>query len=84
MAPSCQEAGVLGVLPGIIGTLQANEALKLILGQGTSLSGRLLVVDALGTKVRQLKLHKNPDCPVCHKRPSEIELIDYEAFCSVG
>lgn len=83
MAPSCQEAGVLGVLPGIVGTLQANEALKLILGAGTTLSGRLLVFDALGTKWRTLKLRKDPECRVCSKKPEEIELIDYEAFCSI-
>ncbi len=84
MAPSCQEAGVLGVLPGIIGTLQANEALKLILGVGQSLSGRLLVFDALGTKFRTLKLRKDPECRVCSKAPADIELIDYEAFCSLA
>lgn len=84
MAPSCQEAGVLGVLPGIVGTMQANEALKLILGVGTSLSGRLLVFDALGTKFRTLKLRKDPECRVCGKRPEDIELIDYEAFCAIG
>ncbi len=84
MAPSCQEAGVLGVLPGIIGTLQANEALKLILGVGTSLSGRLLVFDALGTKFRTLKLRKDPECRVCSKKPEDIELIDYESFCSLA
>ena len=84
MAPSCQEAGVLGVLPGMIGTLQANEALKLILDNGTSLSGRLLVVDALGTKFRQLKLRRDPECRVCSKKPEDIELIDYEHFCSIA
>ncbi|PCC73078.1 Molybdopterin or thiamine biosynthesis adenylyltransferase [Nannocystis exedens] len=84
MAPSCQEAGVLGVLPGIIGTLQANEALKIILGVGQTLSGRLLVFDALGTKWRTLKLRKDPECRVCSKKPEEIELIDYEAFCSIA
>ncbi len=84
MAPSCQEAGVLGVLPGIVGTLQANEALKVILGTGQSLSGRLLVFDALGTKFRTLKLRKDPECRVCSKPPEEIELIDYEAFCSLA
>ncbi len=83
MAPSCQEAGVLGVLPGMIGTIQANEALKLILGVGKSLSGRFLVIDALGTNYRQLKLRKDPKCVVCSKPREEIELIDYEAFCSV-
>ena len=84
MAPSCQEAGVLGVLPGIIGTLQANEALKLILGAGQSLSGRLLVFDALATKFRTLKLRKDPECRVCSKKPEDIELIDYEQFCSLA
>ncbi|HWB80835.1 MAG TPA: molybdopterin-synthase adenylyltransferase MoeB [Nannocystaceae bacterium] len=83
MAPSCQEAGVLGVLPGLIGTMQANEAIKQILGIGESLSGRLIVLDALGTKIRTLKLRKDPSCRVCSKKPEEIELIDYEAFCSV-
>ncbi len=84
MAPSCQEAGVLGVLPGIVGCLQANEALKLILGAGDSLSGRLLVFDALETKFRQLRLRKDPDCRVCSKPPESIELIDYEQFCSLA
>ncbi len=84
MAPSCQEAGVLGVLPGIVGCLQANEALKLILGAGKSLSGRLLVFDALGTKFRTLKLRKDPECRVCSKPAEAIELIDYEHFCSIG
>lgn len=84
MAPSCQEAGVLGVLPGIIGTLQANEALKIILGAGQTLSGRLLVFDALATKFRTLKLRKDPECRVCSKRPEDIELIDYEEFCSLA
>ncbi len=83
MAPSCQEAGVLGVLPGMIGTLQANEALKIILGQGDTLSGRLLILDALGTKFRNLKLRRDPECAVCSKHAEEIELIDYEAFCSI-
>lgn len=83
MAPSCQEAGVLGVLPGMVGTLQANEALKHILGIGTSLSGRLIVLDALASKQRVMKLRRDPKCPVCSKSPEDIELIDYEAFCSV-
>lgn len=83
MAPSCQEAGVLGVLPGLVGTMQANEALKLLLGIGESLAGRLLVIDALGTKFRTLKLRKDPHCRVCSKPPEQIELIDYEAFCSI-
>ena len=84
MAPSCQEAGVLGVLPGIIGTLQANEALKIILGAGQTLSGRLLVFDALATKFRTMKLRKDPECRVCSKQPEDIELIDYEEFCSLA
>jgi molybdopterin/thiamine biosynthesis adenylyltransferase/rhodanese-related sulfurtransferase len=83
MAPSCQEAGVLGVLPGMIGTMQANEALKIILGAGETLSGRLMVFDALTTTWRTMKLRKDPHCRVCSKPPEEIELIDYEAFCDV-
>jgi molybdopterin/thiamine biosynthesis adenylyltransferase len=84
MAPSCAEAGVLGVLPGIVGTLQATEAIKIILGVGETLSGRLIVFDALGTKFRTLKLRRDPSCRVCSKKPEDIELIDYEAFCSLG
>jgi sulfur-carrier protein adenylyltransferase/sulfurtransferase len=84
MAPSCQEAGVLGVLPGLVGTVQATEAMKLILGIGETLSGRLLVFDALATKFRTLKLRKDPECRVCSKHPDEIELIDYEQFCAIG
>lgn len=84
MAPSCQEAGVLGVLPGQVGTIQANEAIKIILGVGETLSGRLLAFDALKTKFRTLKLRKDPDCRVCSKNPEEIELIDYEQFCAIG
>lgn len=83
MAPSCQEAGVLGVLPGLVGTMQANEAIKVILGIGETMSGRLLVFDALATKFRTLKLRKDPGCRVCSKPPEQIELIDYEAFCSI-
>ena len=83
MAPSCQEAGVLGVLPGLVGTMQANEAIKIMLGIGETLPGRLLVFDALGTKFRTLKLRKDPNCRVCSKPPEQIELIDYEAFCSI-
>jgi molybdopterin/thiamine biosynthesis adenylyltransferase/rhodanese-related sulfurtransferase len=84
MAPSCGEAGVLGVLPGIMGTLQAMEAIMVLLGIGETLSGRLLVFDALGTKFRTLKLRRDPTCRVCSRKPEDIELIDYEAFCSVG
>lgn len=82
MAPSCNEAGVLGVLPGVIGVLQATEAVKLILGIGESLAGRLLIYDALGVKFRELKLRRDPQCVVCSDREKKIELIDYEAFCS--
>jgi molybdopterin/thiamine biosynthesis adenylyltransferase/rhodanese-related sulfurtransferase len=86
MAPSCQEAGVLGVLPGVVGVLQANEAIKLLLGMGTSLAGRLLIFDALKTKFRELKLRRDPECPTCGAGVdrSKIELIDYEQFCAVG
>jgi molybdopterin/thiamine biosynthesis adenylyltransferase/rhodanese-related sulfurtransferase len=85
MAPSCQEAGVLGVLPGVVGVLQATEAVKIILGIGKTLAGRLLMYDALATKFRELKLRKDPGCPTCGEGvdPSKIELIDYEAFCSI-
>jgi molybdopterin/thiamine biosynthesis adenylyltransferase/rhodanese-related sulfurtransferase len=85
MAPSCQEAGVLGVLPGIIGVLQANEAIKILLGIGQSLAGRLLVFDALKTKFRELKLRRDPQCPTCGDGVdrTRIELIDYEQFCAV-
>lgn len=83
-APSCQEAGVLGVLPGIMGVLQATEAIKLVLGLGTTLAGRLLVYDALKTKFRELKLRQDPGCPTCGEGVdrSKIELIDYVQFCS--
>jgi molybdopterin/thiamine biosynthesis adenylyltransferase/rhodanese-related sulfurtransferase len=86
MAPSCQEAGVLGVLPGIIGSLQANEAIKVLLGMGTSLAGRLLIFDALKTKFRELKLRRDPQCPTCGEgtSPERIELIDYEQFCAIS
>src|SRR5262252_5244979 len=85
MAPSCQEAGVLGVLPGIVGSLQANEAIKILLGIGTSLAGRLLIFDALKTRFRELKLRRDPECPTCGQGvdASKIELIDYEQFCAV-
>ena len=81
LAPSCAEAGVLGVLPGIIGLLQANEALKLLLGVGQPLVGRLLTFDALGTRFQELKLRRDPKCPVCAPG-AKVELIDYERFCS--
>ena len=84
-APSCSEAGVLGVLPGIMGVLQATEAVKLLLGIGTTLAGRLLVYDALKTKFRELKLRRDEACPTCGTGVdrSAIELIDYDQFCSV-
>ena len=83
-APSCAEAGVLGVLPGIMGVLQATEAIKIILGLGDTLAGRLLVYDALKTRFRELKLRKDPACPTCGEGvdPSKIPLIDYEQFCA--
>jgi molybdopterin/thiamine biosynthesis adenylyltransferase/rhodanese-related sulfurtransferase len=83
LVPSCAEGGVLGVLPGIVGTIQATEAIKLIIGQGDPLIGRLLLFDALTMKFRELKLRKNPACPVCGSNPTINELIDYEAFCGV-
>jgi molybdopterin/thiamine biosynthesis adenylyltransferase/rhodanese-related sulfurtransferase len=81
LVPSCAEGGVLGVLPGVIGSLQASEALKLILQVGEALVGRLVVFDALGPSFRELRLKKDPDCPVCSARPTVTELIDYQAFC---
>jgi len=83
LVPSCAEGGVLGVLPGIIGTIQATEAVKLILGKGDTLTGRLLVLDAMKMRFRELKLKKNPDCPVCGTHPTITELIDYEQFCGI-
>src|ERR1700723_2760109 len=83
LVPSCAEGGVLGILPGLVGVIQATETIKLILGQGDSLAGRLLLVDALGMKFRELKLRKNPDCPVCGKNRTIIKLIDYEEFCGI-
>ncbi len=84
LVPSCAEGGVLGVLPGIIGSIQALETLKLILGRGDSLIGRLLLFDALKLQFRELQLAKDPDCPVCSAHPTVTELIDYEAFCGIG
>jgi molybdopterin/thiamine biosynthesis adenylyltransferase/rhodanese-related sulfurtransferase/molybdopterin converting factor small subunit len=83
LVPSCAEGGVLGVLPGIIGTIQAMETMKLILGIGEPLVGRFLIFDALRMKFRELKLRKDPDCPVCGTHPTVRELIDYEQFCGV-
>jgi len=84
LVPSCAEGGVLGVLPGIVGCIQANETIKLILGIGEPLVGRFLVFDALRMKFRELKLRKDPDCPVCGTHPTVKELIDYEQFCGVA
>ena len=83
LVPSCAEGGVLGVLPGIVGCIQANETLKLILGIGEPLVGRFLIFDALRMKFRELKLRKDPDCPVCGTHPTVTALIDYEQFCGV-
>jgi adenylyltransferase/sulfurtransferase len=83
LVPSCAEGGVLGVLPGVVGSLQAMEALKVLLGKGDLLIGRLLLFDALKMKFRELKLRKNPDCPLCGERPAITELIDYEEFCGL-
>jgi sulfur-carrier protein adenylyltransferase/sulfurtransferase len=84
LAPSCQEAGVLGILCGIIGTVQATEAIKILLGRGTTLAGRLLTYDSLKMKFRELKLRRAPDCPVCGPKPTITSYIDYEGFCAVG
>ena len=81
--PSCQEAGVLGVLPGIIGSIQAIETIKLILGKGDSLKGRLLLFDAMAMEFREMRIEKDPNCPVCGEHPTITELIDYEQFCGV-
>src|SRR5438067_2227488 len=83
LVPSCAEGGVLGILPGLVGVMQATEAIKLILGKGEPLIGRLLLVDALGMKFRELKLRKNPECPVCGVNPTVTELIDYQQFCGI-
>jgi len=85
LVPSCAEGGVLGILPGTVGTMQATEAIKLILGIGTPMIGRMLLYDALEMEFNTIKVRKNPDCPVCGhgKHPEDIELIDYEQFCGV-
>lgn len=84
MAPSCQEAGVFGVLPGIIGSLQTVEAIKLVLGEGEPLIGRLILYDALKQKFRELKIRRDKECPLCGDNPTVKELIDYEWFCSTA
>jgi sulfur-carrier protein adenylyltransferase/sulfurtransferase len=83
LVPSCAEGGVLGILPGLVGVIQATEVIKLILGKGDSLVGRLLLVDALNMRFRELKLRKNPECPVCGSKPTVTALIDYEHFCGI-
>ena len=84
LVPSCAEGGVLGVLPGVVGALQATEVIKLIVGQGEPLIGKLLLFDALKMEFKKLNLRKNPGCPVCGKNPTVKALIDYEAFCGLG
>jgi sulfur-carrier protein adenylyltransferase/sulfurtransferase len=84
LVPSCAEGGVLGILPGLLGVIQATETIKLVLGNGEPLIGRLLLVDALAMRFRELKLRKNPQCVVCGPNPSVTRLIDYEAFCGVA
>jgi adenylyltransferase/sulfurtransferase len=83
LVPSCAEGGVLGILPGLVGVIQATEVIKLILGKGDTLIGRLLLVDALNMRFRELKLRKNPECPVCGPNPTVTKLIDYEQFCGI-
>ncbi len=83
LVPSCAEGGVLGVLPGVIGVIQATEAIKLITGIGEPLIGRFLIYDALRMRFRELKLRKDPDCPVCGTHPTVTKLIDYEQFCGL-
>jgi adenylyltransferase/sulfurtransferase len=81
-APSCAEAGVLGVLPGIVGVLQAAEVIKLIVGAGEPLTGRLLHIDALAMRFREFRVPRDPQCPVCGENPSITEPIDYAGFCA--
>ncbi|MGA2218712.1 MAG: molybdopterin-synthase adenylyltransferase MoeB [Terracidiphilus sp.] len=83
LVPSCAEGGVLGILPGLVGVIQATEVIKLILGKGEPLIGRLLLVDALNMRFRELKLRKNPECPVCGENPTVTALIDYQHFCGI-
>lgn len=83
LVPSCAEGGVLGVLPGLVGTLQATEVIKMLLGIGDPLIGRLLLIDTLPMTFRTLNIQKNPDCPICGDDPTQTELIDYEAFCGI-
>ena len=84
LVPSCAEGGVLGVLPGVIGTIQATETIKLLLGGGSTLIGRLLLYDAWNMRFRELKLRRDADCPVCGDHPTVRELIDYDQFCGIA
>jgi molybdopterin/thiamine biosynthesis adenylyltransferase len=84
LAPSCQEAGVLGILCGIVGTVQATEAIKILLAKGSTLAGRLLTYDSLKMRFRELKLRRAPNCPVCGTNPTITSYVDYEGFCAVG
>ena len=84
LVPSCAEGGVLGILPGVVGTIQATEAVKLIMGAGEPLIGRFLIYDALRMRFRELKLRKDPDCPVCGEHPTVTALIDYDQFCGIA
>ena len=83
LVPSCQEAGVLGVIAGIIGVIQATEVIKIILDKGELLNGKLLLYDSLGMNFKKLNIRRNPDCPICSENPTIKELIDYEEFCQV-
>ncbi|HSR66386.1 MAG TPA: molybdopterin-synthase adenylyltransferase MoeB [Acidobacteriota bacterium] len=83
LVPSCAEGGVLGILPGLLGVIQATEIIKLIVGRGRPLAGRLLLVDALSMRFRELKIKRNPECPVCGDHPTQSNLIDYEGFCGM-
>src|SRR5437588_33210 len=82
--PSCAEGGVLGILPGLIGCIQATEAVKLILGKGSTLVGRLLLYDALQMSFQEFKVRRNPNCPLCGDKPTITKLIDYEQFCGMA
>jgi adenylyltransferase/sulfurtransferase len=84
MVPNCAEAGVLGALTGLVGSIQATEALKYFLGIGESLVSRLLLIDALTMQFRTVKLRRNPNCPLCGDNPTVTELIDYEVFCGLA
>ena len=83
LVPNCAEGGVVGILPGLVGVIQATEVIKLILGKGETLAGRLLLVDSLSMRFRELKLRKNPDCPLCGTSPTITQLVDYEHFCGM-